>query len=224
MRQRRGSAAGEATGRGLDATAEGIRALGHWIAGLPLVRVERTMCRAVRARHLVRTPPEPLYHLGSAAFGARYTPLGGPPGLYLASDQPTAYAEIQDLFRGAGGKPLPLRPGDPVLTVYVVTRVRGVLDLTDARVRRALGVSQAAISGEWRAEMEGYLAGSSPMPLTQQIGAAAHATGRVRGILFPSARWKGGTCMVVFPDRLDPAEGDRVHAVDATGTYAQRLP
>ena len=213
------------TGRaGGDPTLEGIGALGHRIAGLPLSRMELTLCRAVRARHLARVPPEPLYHHGSAAYGARYTPLGGPAGLYLASDQPTAYAEVQHLFCDAWGRPLPLRSEDPVLTVYVEARLSGVLDLTEQRVRRALGVTRTGITGEWRSEMERYLAGLAPMPLTQQIGHAAHATTRVRGIRFPSSRWKGGTCVVVFPDRLAGMDGDRVEAVDTTGTYAQRMP
>lgn len=202
---------------------EGIRALGYRIAGMPLLRVQLTLCRAVRVRHLLRTPPEPLYHLGSAKNGARYTPLGGPAGLYLASDQPTAYAELQDLFCDAVGRPLPLQPRDPVMTVYVETAVSGILDLTSHRVRRAVGVTTSTITDEWRPEMDRYLAGTAPMPLTQQIGHAAHATGRVRGILFPSARWKGGTCLVVFPDRL-VADSDHVLAMDSAGTYAQRLP
>jgi RES domain-containing protein len=207
-----------------DPTGKGIRALGHRIAALPLLRVELTLCRAVRARHLARIPPEPLYHRGSAAFGARYTPLGGPAGLYLASDQPTAYAEIQDLLCDARGRPLPLKPRDPVVTVYVKARLGGVLDLTRAGTRRALRVTRSAICSEWRPEMERWLQGNAAMPVTQQIGCAAHATRRVRGILFPSARWTGGSCLVVFPDRLVAAEGDRVEAVDTAGTYTQRLP
>jgi RES domain-containing protein len=202
----------------------GVRALGYRIAALPLTRLEATLCRAVRARHLTRVPPEPLYHLGSASFGARYTPVGGPAGLYLASDQPTAYAELRHLFRDAHGRPLPLTPQDPVVTVYVHARLHGVLDLTVQATRRALRVTKSAICAEWRAEMEQWLRGSGPMPLTQQIGYAAHATGRVRGILFPSAKWKGGRCLVVFPDRLVAAEKDEVEAVDATGAYAQRIP
>ncbi len=209
---------------GADSTTQGVRALGYRIAGLPLIRVQLTLCRAVRARHLKRVPPEPLYHLGSTANGARYTPLGGPSGLYLASDQPTAYAELRDLFCDAGGKPLPLKPHDPVVTIYAETEVSGVLDLTDRHIRRALGVTKLGITGEWRPEMDQYLAGLAAMPLTQQVGQAAHATRRVRGIRFPSARWKGGVCLVVFPDRLVAAEGDRVEAVDGTGTLAQFLP
>ena len=201
-----------------------IRDLGYRIASMPLRTETLTLCRAVRTKHLARVPPEPLYHLGSAAFGARYTPLGGPAGLYLASDQPTAYAELQHLFLDATGRPLPLRAEDPVTIVYVGIDLRGILDLTDARVRSRLGVTKPEIGAEWRPMMEQYLLGRGLMPLTQQIGYAAHATARVRGILFPSARWKGGRCLVVFPDRLSATDGDRIEAIDSSGRYAQRIP
>ena len=208
----------------MDPTAEGIRALGYRIADIVLKSEKLTFCRAVRARYLQRNPPEPLYYLGSAASGGRYTPLGGPAGLYLASDQPTACSEIQDLFTDPSGMPLPLKANDPVTMVYVEVCLQAVLDLTDFRVLRTLRVTRSTISGEWRPQMELYLQGSAPMPLTQQIGYAAHATARVGGILYPSARWKRGRCLVVFPDRLTSAGGDSVEAVDSTGRYAQRIP
>jgi len=100
----------------------------------------------------------------------------------------------------------------------------GVLDLTDRGVRGALGVTRNAIVAEWEPAMETYLSGAGEMPLTQQIGQAAHLTGRVRAIYYPSARYAGGLCLAVFPDRLSPADEDRVAVNDSTGRLAQRLP
>lgn len=182
--------------------------------------MEGTLCRAVRAKHLRRTPPEPLYYRGSES-GARYTPRGGPAGLYLASDPATALAEVRDLIQAPGGQPLPSASRDPVTLVYVEAELGRVLDLTNATVRRALRVSRKAIMAEWQAPMLSYLAGRGPMPLTQQIGLAAHISGIVKGILFPSARWKDGLCLVVFPDRL--AKGDRIASHDMAGVLAQAL-
>jgi RES domain-containing protein len=183
--------------------------------------VSGTLCRAIRAKYLRRTPPEPLYYLASAAKGARYTPLNGPAGLYLASDPSTALAEIRDLAQDPAGKPLPLQLREPVMLVYVETDLDGVLDLTDAAVRRTLRVSRRAIVEEWEAPMLAYLAGRGAMPLTQQIGAAAHITRVVKAILYPSARWKGGRCLVVLPDRI--AVSDRVASYDPTGGLTQAL-
>jgi RES domain-containing protein len=201
-----------------------VRELAHAIASLPLHAIDATLCRAVRTRHLENTPPEPLYWLASARVGARFTPLGGPAGLYLAADQTTAFAEIRDLFLGAGRRPLPLQPRDPVTLVYVRTSVGGILDLTDAGTRRRLRVGRDDVLAEWRPAMDAYLAGNGPIPLPQQLGLAAHLTSRVRGIWFKSARSRKGRCLVVFPDRLSAAAGDGVEAVDARGRYSQRIP
>lgn len=114
-----------------------------------------------------------------------------------------------------------MRRRDAVTLVTALTRVQRVLDLTDPDVRRRLGVTEAEVKAEWKPVMEEYLAGRGPLPLTQQIGFAAHLTGRVRGILFPSARHPGGQCLCVFPDRLSAADKD---VVRVSGTYRQRLP
>lgn len=196
--------------------------LARTIATLPLREVTGWMCRAVRAKYLkARVPPEPLYYLASARTGARFTPVGGPAGLYLADDQDVALAEVRDVAFDAAGQRRPLRRRDAVTLVTALVRVRGVLDLTDAAVLRSLGVTPAELRAEWAAEMEAYLAGRGPQPLTQQIAVAAHLTGRVRAILFHSARHPRGTCLCVFPDRLSARDND---VVRVGGTYAQRLP
>ncbi len=212
------AAAGEQAQANADRTAEIARA----ITALPLRSVSGWAVRAVRSKHLKdRNPPEPLYYLASARTGARFPPPGGPAGLYLADDQDVALAEVRDVAFDASGKRLPLRRRDAVTLVTALVRVGGVLDLTDRGVRRALGVSKAELTGEWTAAMDEYLAGRGPLPLTQQIGAAAHLTGRVRAIRFDSARHRGGICLCVFPDRLSKRDGDVVRAY---GTYRQRLP
>jgi RES domain-containing protein len=147
--------------------------------------------------------------------------VGGPAGLYLADDQVVALAEIRDVLFDASGKRRRMRRRDAVTLVTVLTRVGGVLDLTDDDIRRRLGVSEADVKAERKPVMEEHLAGRGPLPLTQQIGYAAHLTGRVRGILCPSARHPGGLCLCVFPHRLSSADGD---VIRVSGTYRQRLP
>jgi RES domain-containing protein len=204
------------------AAADRVPELARAIAAIALRDVKGYLCRAVRSKYLKdRKPPEPLYFLASARTGARFTPVGGPAGLYLANDQDVALAEIRDVAFDSTGKRRPLRRRDAVTLVTALTRVRGVLDLTDPAVCLRVGVTPADIAAEWADVLEAYLAGRGPLPLTQQIGRAAHLTGRVRGILFPSARHPGGLCLCVFPDRLSDAEGD---VVRVSGTYPQRLP
>ncbi|MFL5538673.1 MAG: RES family NAD+ phosphorylase [Longimicrobiaceae bacterium] len=206
--------------RGLEAVDD----LAYAISAAPLRGIDMTLCRAVRAHHLEKSPPEPLYFEGSARVGARFTPLGGPAGLYLAADQVTAFAEIRDLFFDSKRIPRGLKPHDPIVLVYVRTVVNGILDLTDASVRRRLRVGRAALRGSWRRAMHAYLAGRGSLPFTQQLALAAHLTGRVSGIWYDSTRAHRGHCLVVFPDRLSAAAGDLVEVHDTTGKYAQRLP
>lgn len=175
-----------------------VAALARALTAVPLRGIDATLCRAVRAKYLDRDPPEPLFFLGSSRAGARYTPLGGPAALYLATDQTTAFAEIQDLFFDSHGWPRPLRAADPVTLVCVRVAMGGVLDLTDADTLRRLALTTDGLRGEWRPAMEAWVASGGPMPLTQRLGLAAHLTGRVRGIWFRSARAGRGHCLAVF--------------------------
>jgi RES domain-containing protein len=202
--------------------ADRVPDLARAIAALPLREVKGWLCRAVRSKYLKnRKPPEPLYFMGSARTGARFTPVGGPAGLYLADHQDVALAEVRDVVFDSSGKRRPLRRRDAVTLVTALTRVQGILDLTDADVLRRIGITADDVAAEWQTTMEEYLAGRGPLPLTQQIGTAAHLTGRVSGILFPSARHPGGLCVCVFPDRLSATAGD---VIRVSGTYPQRLP
>lgn len=199
-----------------------VAALARAIAAVPLREVKGYLCRAVRSKYLKdRRPPEPLFFLASARTGARFTPVGGPAGLYLANHQDVALAEIRDVGFDTAGRRRPLRRRDAVTLVTALTRVGVVLDLTDPAVCQRIGVTSTEVVAEWKDELEIYLAGRGALPLTQQIGLAAHLTRRVRGILYPSTRHPGGICLCVFPDRLSAADGD---VVRVSGTYRQRLP
>jgi RES domain-containing protein len=199
-----------------------IQALATAIAAAPLREVKVWMSRAVRSKYLERQErPEPLYYLASARTGGRFTPLGGPAGLYLANHQEVALPELQDVVFDESGKRRPLRRRDAVTLMTARVVVSGVLDLTDGSVRGRIGITADDVRAEWADEMEEFLAGRGPLPLTQQIGFAAYLTQRVRAILYPSARHPDGVCLCVFPDRLSAKDGD---VVRVSGTYRQRLP
>lgn len=194
----------------------GPAAFARAIARSPLTDLDGILCRAIAERYLRGPTPQSLYFQGSADRGGRYTPKGGPAGLYLADHPPTAFAEIRHL-----GFSLDLR--EPVTLVYVRVHVSALLDLRLPAIRRRLGVRRDDLTGEWAEEQVAYLnGGGAPMPLTQAIAAAAHLAQDIRGILYPSARLRGATCVVIFPDRL--GRGDVVESHDSTGRLRQRLP
>jgi hypothetical protein len=75
-----------------------------------------------------RYNPKPLFSLGAPMTGARFTPKGGAPALYLAENQVTALAEVVQV-----GGHVPLTPTlqPSALVVYPVeVKIQRVLDVT----------------------------------------------------------------------------------------------
>lgn len=169
-----------------------------------------------------RTPPDPLYHAGGAG-GRRYTPPGGPLGLYLSHDPATPAAELRTVLFDDSGSVSSVSH-DPITTIAVDAHVSRVLDLTSTTTRRALTVTAKQLKLDWEDGQKQYLAGSGPMPPTQLIAFAAHVTGLVCGIKYRSVRASFGVNLVVFPDRLDAALGDAIVVTDSSGRYSGRLP
>jgi len=205
--------------------ADAVVAAGDRLLRAPRIRIEGTLHSGVYAQYLdpdVHDPLEPLYYRGSVA-GRRFTPCKGPAGLYLSFDSATPMAEISTVIFH-DGVPEPDTSHYPVTVVAVDAVVTRVLDLTRNGVRTTVGLKKAELLGDWERGQEEYLAGRGPMPPTQILALAAHATEEFAGIKYPLARSPFGTNLVVFPDRLDPARGDVIEVVDPRGRYSQRLP
>jgi hypothetical protein len=198
-----------------------VHALGERLLDVPRIRITGTLHRAVYADLLRRRHPKPLYYKGSVS-GRRYTPPGGPAGLYVAFDPATPAAELR-LVVFEHGWPVRTTPHDPVTTIAIRSRVGRVLDLTDQKTRRLLSVTQAMLLADWERQQKLHQRGRGRMPATQLLALAAHSVGTVTGIKYPSARAPFGHCLVVFPDRLrNPT--DLLEVVDSTGHYQDILP
>jgi hypothetical protein len=201
---------------------ESIAAVAERLTRVRRLTVTRTLHRAMYLAHLEQpgATPEPLFYKGSLA-GRRYTPRGGPAGLYLAFDPSTPPAELRAVVF-EHGFPVRSEEHDPIITIAVRSVVHHVLDLTDAATLAALDLTDADLEADWEAQQVTYLAGAAAMPATQLLALVAHASGLFTAIRYPSARTGFGVNLVVFPDRL--GAGDLLEAVDTTGRYAQRLP
>jgi RES domain-containing protein len=80
-----------------------------------------------------------------------------------------------------------------------------VLDLRDAATRRALGVDEEALIGEWSPD--------APNPATLNVAAAARDLG-VDGMVVPSAARRGGWNLAILPRAFDRVRlADRRRAV-----------
>lgn len=117
---------------------------------LPSVTLYGPWSRAVRALHLRRSPgpPEPLWALGAPRNGARFTPKGGFPTIYLASDLPTAYAEVESVL-AVRGFPASLMRHPPLVFLTVEGVLERTLDLTDDAIQTALGTTEQELTGVW---------------------------------------------------------------------------
>lgn len=122
---------------------------------------------------------------GARANGGRWNPPGSFAVVYTALDRLTIDAEFERLTRRTGLAATAFLPRRLARIDVALTRV---LDLTDARIRRRLGVTlQQLTHDDWSR--------------TQGIGAAAQFLG-YEGILAPGA--DGGTTLAVFTDSLGP--------------------
>lgn len=157
--------------------------------------------------------PRPLYNLGPPSSGARYTPKGGAPSLYLSADYETA---LRECLRIAA--PARLRPVTPpgALVAYLVTvSLKTILDLTSPAIRRQLGTNPTELSSPWR-----YRRGHSKPP-TQRLGAAVAAAGHIHAIRYRSTK-SAGNCFAIFTDALDPPAFVEVN--DPEGRLVERIP
>ncbi len=134
--------------------------------------------------------------VGSLLRGGRYNFKGAFRCLYLALDEETALAELKHGWRAAGIDDYTLRCH---VFVGIGVRLSRVLDLTNDATLNALGLKNADLMADWRADQR-----AGRESLTQALGREARDAG-FEALLVPSARLAGGRNLVLFVDRL--AEG-----------------
>ena len=159
--------------------------------GPPVTTFEGTLFRA----------PDPLYantrdlltgH-GSRQFGGRWN-SPGIATVYLAQSVEGAIAESLGLAGTYGFDPAKRLP---LTLVAIDARLHAIVDFTDARLRKAVGITLNAVNScEWRLE---NAAGSEA--LTQALGRAVYELG-AEGILVPSAVKRAFRNLNVFPENL----------------------
>lgn len=187
---------------------------------LPHTTIYGPWSRAVHARHLLPpTPsPHPLWPYGAPMTGARYTPKGGFPTIYLASDLPAAYFEVESIL-AVPGVPPRLTRHPPLVFVAVDGLLSEMLDLTDDAIQTSLQTTYQELTGERRlTPSTGHLAP------TQLLGKAAYESGRFLGLVAPSSKSPESEIVAVFYDRLMSSVKSELAVQDPDGHFAQRLP
>lgn len=174
------------------------------LARLPTTSFTGTLYRAIDYEALhgfhSTTPyaPNALYCHGAAEHGARYTPRGGMPSLYLAEDYGTAYEEANQAYLAVQAINPRAVPGSPP-TVVLSARVEiaSVLDLADPAVQAALQTNLAELSAPWRLFQRA--GGVAP---TQQLGQAVYQGMHAQALRYPAAVVPARCCLVVFCELL----------------------
>lgn len=202
----------------------GYRTLLKKMARLPLRPRHGPWSRLVALEYLRGPPPgaapgsgpDPLWPGGSKLYGQRFTPRGSFDTLYVCDDQVTALLEVRSAYHGSSGL---LRPtgANPQVLVTIEGSVSNVLDLTDLAVHKELGTTHSELTGAWA-----FVPGGGDAP-TQILGRAAHASQRVRGLLYMSSVNPTKTCLCVFTERLDPRH-DHLEVIDTSGTIVSEIP
>jgi RES domain-containing protein len=115
--------------------------------------------------------------------------------LYLSTDVHTC---VEEVTRSRQKSQLQVAQSFPRVIIGIRIRLTNVLDLTDAAIRRRLGMTLAVLRADWTATQNQGM--ESP---TQHLGRLASASG-IEGLLVPSAVHSGKN-LVVFPSNLRPS-------------------
>jgi RES domain-containing protein len=152
-------------------------------------------------------------------YGARFTPRGGFPTIYLASDPYTALLEVEATLRNPFGPPFTLRT--PPWTLFSVDGVLAdVLDLTDLDVQSRLRTNLAELTGDWR-----VTASLDLMPPTHLLARIAYESRVVTALVYVSAKNPAhGTGVAVFADRLTSGGASFLEVIDPNGRLVHRVP
>jgi len=163
-----------------------------------------------------RRKPKYLYALGPGREGARYTPKGGPPCLYVSAEPVTTLSEAAGIASALVLAGIAIPQPTTAFSVKVDLH-RGVLDLTDAATLVQLGTDLTELDGPW----EQQVLNGDPVP-TQILAIAAYATNRFQGIRFYSHEDPGKLNLVIWTEAVNAPSA--VAVIDSSDTVSERIP
>lgn len=143
--------------------------------------------------------------VGAAKAGGRWNPVGLQ-AIYASLEIRTATEEAYQNFNTFG---FPLTTIQPRVTAGARASLESVLDLTVAKIRKAIGFSKTELCTEdWMA-----IQNSGDESWTQTIGRACFSAG-FEGLIAPSARLQQGRNIVIFPENLSGTDQISIIAED----------
>ena len=134
--------------------------------------------------------------LGSQLHGARWTPKGSFPTVYLCE---TVEAALQEYLARARRMKLPDHKSLPMVMAWVKVKTMNLLDTTEADVSAVINPFLETDKVHWRAIQDRREA------VSQAIGRAIKDI-CFSGLIAPSQASPGSRNVIVFPQKLEPPE------------------
>jgi hypothetical protein len=167
--------------------------------------IDSIVYRSIALRHfLPPKSPDPLFASLPGRQGSRFVPPGESISvLYAAFEAETAHREGNpDFYQILGDPGLDLStiiPPEEVVFIGIHIRLSSLLDVRLDEIASRLETTGGELTSPWR---------MIPDAPTQRLGLAVHGSGDFEGLIYRSAQHAGGSCLVLFPNRLMP--GSRV--------------
>jgi RES domain-containing protein len=180
--------------------------------------IEGIFYRSIPAGALYKfDPPQPLWSLGPGMSGQRFTPIGGPPALYVAESPQTTLYEGNSLAASLFAH-VATRPAIPAtVTISVRAKLLHVLDLSDESILETLGLTQDDLFCAWKELMLKGL----EVP-THTLADVAYGVTGLQAIRFPSNQDATGVNLVIWTRKIkSPCY---IEVDDPSGTLWQRVP
>ncbi|MBX9950344.1 MAG: RES domain-containing protein [Candidatus Obscuribacterales bacterium] len=189
------------------------------LANLPAVPINGTYHRSVANASLYRKGRKPklLFSLGAGMNGARFTPKGGPPCLYVSAQPVTTLSEVSGIASSLVLAGLVAIPQPTTAFSMNVNLHRGILDLTNTDNLDKLGTTLAELDGPWEEQMKN----GEPVP-TQDLAKAVYESKRFQGLQFFSHEAPGQVNIMIWTETVKAPSV--VEVIDGSGKLADRIP
>lgn len=155
----------------------------------------------------LRFQASPIDAIGSIKRGGRYNPIGDFEVLYLAKTPDTAAREIDLVVIDPSTGEEIVVPKEPQILLTVGATLQRVVDLRDAKTRKALGATKRALLIDWEDDVH-----HKRVPPTHVLGIAARAAG-IEALISPSAKHNGWNLNILL-DNLIVGSNVEIHAAN----------
>ena len=191
-------------------------ALAKALAKAPVQSYTRNVFRSIELEALFGfVPPQPLFDAGPRISGQRFTPIGGPPALYVSEHPATSYFEANQML--ASVTAVAQQQAPPTVILNLSVHIEQILDLTVQEIQLLLGTTTKELTANWQWQM--VIDDTVPTHILAEV---AYQSNYFQAIRFPSTIQNEEANLIIWTDKL--ISPSYVQVNDPSGRFAQRLP